>query len=92
MTGSLKPCAQYGDCGVSWQPDTEEIPLLEEGGLEGFFRREVLPYVLAALVSRAVGSDRQILWKTGSRSLVALREQTYTEDEESLVPLAGPRL
>ncbi len=25
--------------------DTEQIPLLEEGGIEGFFRREVLPYV-----------------------------------------------
>ena len=26
-------------------PDTEQIPLLEEGGIEGFFRREVLPHV-----------------------------------------------
>jgi type I restriction enzyme M protein len=25
--------------------DTEQIPLLEEGGIEGFFGREVLPYV-----------------------------------------------
>ncbi len=25
--------------------DTEQIPLLEEGGIEAFFRREVLPYV-----------------------------------------------
>ena len=25
--------------------DTEQIPLLEEGGVEAFFRREVLPYV-----------------------------------------------
>ena len=25
--------------------DTEQIPLLKEGGIEGFFRREVLPYV-----------------------------------------------
>ena len=27
------------------QRDTEQIPLLEEGGIEGFFSREVLPYV-----------------------------------------------
>src|SRR5262249_35824646 len=25
--------------------DTEQVPLLEEGGVEAFFRREVLPYV-----------------------------------------------
>lgn len=25
--------------------DTEQVPLLEEGGIEAFFRREVLPYV-----------------------------------------------
>ena len=25
--------------------DTEQIPLLEDGGIEGFFQREVLPYV-----------------------------------------------
>jgi len=25
--------------------DTEQIPLLEEGGIESFIRREVLPYV-----------------------------------------------
>ena len=24
--------------------DTEQVPLLEDGGIEGFFRREVLPY------------------------------------------------
>ena len=35
---------------VEYEPDsdlrdTEQIPLLEDGGIEGFFRREVLPYV-----------------------------------------------
>ncbi|MCB0168737.1 MAG: SAM-dependent DNA methyltransferase, partial [Anaerolineae bacterium] len=25
--------------------DTEQVPLLEEGGITGFFRREVLPHV-----------------------------------------------
>jgi type I restriction enzyme M protein len=34
---------------VEYEPDTdlrdtEQIPLLEEGGIEAFFRREVLPY------------------------------------------------
>jgi type I restriction enzyme M protein len=45
MTDSPKPCGQYGDFGVSWLRDSEQIPLLEEGGIEGFFRREVLPHV-----------------------------------------------
>jgi len=36
-------------CAVEYEPDTslrdsEQVPLLEEGGIEAFFRREVLPY------------------------------------------------
>jgi type I restriction enzyme M protein len=36
-------------CVVEYEPDTdlrdtEQIPLLEEGGIEAFLRREVLPY------------------------------------------------
>jgi len=33
--------------------DTEQIPLLEEGGIEGFFRQEVLPYVPDAWIDNA---------------------------------------
>jgi type I restriction enzyme M protein len=37
-------------CVVEYEPDsdlrdTEQVPLLEEGGIEAFFRREVLPHV-----------------------------------------------
>ena len=37
-------------CLVEYEPDsalrdTEQVPLLEDGGIEAFFRREVLPYV-----------------------------------------------
>lgn len=37
------------DCVVEYEPDsdlrdTEQVPLLEEGGIEAFIRREVLPY------------------------------------------------
>ena len=45
MPGSPSPCAQNVDCGVSWQCDTEQIAMLQVGGIEGFFQREVLPYV-----------------------------------------------
>ena len=30
--------------------DSEQIPLLEEGGIEAFFRREVLPYAADAWI------------------------------------------
>ena len=38
---------------VEYEPDselrdTEQVPLLEEGGIEAFFRREVLPYAADA--------------------------------------------
>ena len=40
---------------VEYEPDselrdTEQVPLLEEGGIEAFFRREVLPYAARRLV------------------------------------------
>ncbi len=40
---------------VEYEPDTdlrdtEQVPLLEEGGIEAFFRREVLPYVWDAWI------------------------------------------
>ncbi|HOT91189.1 MAG TPA: class I SAM-dependent DNA methyltransferase [Anaerolineae bacterium] len=33
--------------------DTEQIPLLEDGGIEGFFKREVLPYVPDAWIDES---------------------------------------
>ena len=56
--GRVKPDPLRGLCGVMlggnrWvveyepdpkQRDTEQVPLLEEGGIEAFMRREVLPY------------------------------------------------
>jgi type I restriction enzyme M protein len=41
---------------VEYEPDselrdTEQIPLLEDGGIEGFIRREVLPYVPDAWIN-----------------------------------------
>jgi type I restriction enzyme M protein len=42
-------------CVVEYEPDsdlrdTEQVPLLEEGGIEAFFRREVLPHVADAWI------------------------------------------
>ena len=49
-------------CLVEYEPDTnlrdtEQVPLMEEGGIEAFFKREVLPYVPDAWVD---GSKTQI--------------------------------
>jgi type I restriction enzyme M protein len=62
--GKVAPDALYGRyeaeidgrlCIVEYEPDgdlrdTEQIPLLEEGGIEAFFRREVLPYTADAWI------------------------------------------
>jgi len=46
-------------CVVEYEPDsdlrdTEQVPLLEEGGIEAFFVREVLPHVADAWIDEAV--------------------------------------
>ena len=43
---------------VEYEPDTElrdteQVPLLEEGGIEAFFKREVLPYVPGAWIDES---------------------------------------
>lgn len=45
-------------CVVEYEPDsdlrdTEQVPLLEEGGIEAFFRREVLPHVPDAWIDES---------------------------------------
>ena len=45
-------------CVVEYEPDTElrdteQVPLLEEGGIEAFIRREVLPYTPDAWIDEA---------------------------------------
>lgn len=48
-------------CVVEYHPDTnlrdtEQVPLLEEGGIEAFFKREVLPYVPDLPAPRQAGA------------------------------------
>ena len=45
-------------CVMEYEPDTdlrdtEQVPLLEEGGIEAFFRREVLPHVPDAWIDES---------------------------------------
>ncbi len=64
--GKTKPAALHGffeatvdgeTCVAEYEPDTdlrdtEQVPLLEEGGIEAFFRREVLPHVPDAWIEK----------------------------------------
>lgn len=66
-TGKVQPAPLSGlfearihgrDCIVEYEPDTdlrdtEQVPLLEEGGIEAFFRREVLPYTQDAWIDES---------------------------------------
>lgn len=50
LHGRFEVALDGQSCVVEYEPDsdlrdTEQVPLLEEGGIEAFFRREVLPYV-----------------------------------------------
>ncbi len=49
IRGRVETTASDGPLVVEYEPDrelrdTEQVPLLSEGGIEGFLRREVLPY------------------------------------------------
>ena len=56
MLGLYETAVAGKPCVVEYEPDadlrdTEQVPLLEEGGIEAFIRREVLPYTPDAWVN-----------------------------------------
>jgi len=56
MLGLYDAVAAGKSCVVEYEPDadlrdTEQVPLLEEGGIEAFIRREVLPYTPDAWIN-----------------------------------------
>ena len=58
MRGLYEAAVDGKRCVLEYEPDTElrdteQIPLLEEGGIEAFIRREVLPYAPDAWVDEA---------------------------------------
>ncbi len=70
--------------------DTEQVPLLEEGGIEGFFRREVLPYVPDAWIDYSktqigyeISFTRHFYKPAQMRSLEEIREEILKVQEES---------
>ncbi len=70
--------------------DTEQIPLLEEGGIEAFFKREVLPYALDAwidpdkiLIGYEVSFTRHFYKPIPMRTLEEIKSDIYTLEQES---------
>ena len=92
------------DVVVEYEPDsdsrdTEQIPLVEEGGIEGFLRREVLPYANDAwYVERSlkigyeISFNRYFYKPAPIRSLNEIREEIAFLEHESegiLIGIAG---
>ncbi|KKO18541.1 MAG: type I restriction-modification system subunit M [Candidatus Brocadia sp.] len=70
-------------CVVEYEPDTnlrdtEQVPLLEDGGIEAFFKREVLPYVPDAWID---GNKTQIGYEVSFTRYFYKPVQMRTLDE-----------
>ena len=80
---------------VEYEPDTdlrdtEQVPLSEEGGVEAFFRREVLPYVQDAWIDEAktkvgyeISFNRVFYTPPVLRSLAEIRADIEALEEET---------
>ena len=80
---------------VEYEPDTtlrdsEQVPLLEEGGIEAFFRREVLPYTPDAwidsektLVGYEISFTRHFYRPAPMRSLDEIKADIYALEQET---------
>lgn len=70
--------------------DTEQVPLLEEGGIEAFIRREVLPYVPDAWVDESktqvgyeISFTRHFYKPVPMRSLEEIKADIYALERET---------
>jgi type I restriction enzyme M protein len=70
--------------------DTEQIPLLEEGGIEAFFRREVLPHVpdawideTSAKIGYEISFTRYFYKPTPLRTLEEIRSDILALEKET---------
>ncbi len=80
---------------VEYEPDTnlrdtEQIPLLEVGGIEAFFRREVLPYAPDAwidtgktLIGYEISFIRHFYKPAPMRTLEAIKADIYALEQET---------
>ena len=82
-------------CVVEYEPDTalkdsEQVPLLEEGGIETFFRREVLPYTPDAWIEEdktqvgyEVSFTRHFYKPAPMRTLDEIKADIYALEQET---------
>jgi len=82
-------------CVVEYEPDTalrdsEQVPLLEDGGIEAFFRREVLPYTSDAwidpgktLVGYEISFTRHFYRTAPMRTLDEIKADIYALEQET---------
>lgn len=70
--------------------DTEQVPLLEEGGIEAFFRREVLPYVPDAWIDQSktqigyeISFTKHFYKPTPLRALEEIKTDIFTLEKET---------
>jgi type I restriction enzyme M protein len=70
--------------------DTEQVPLLEEGGIEAFFRREVLPHVpdawideTSAKIGYEISFTRYFYKPTPLRTLEEIRTDILALEKET---------
>jgi type I restriction enzyme M protein len=82
-------------CVVEYEPDTalrdsEQVPLLEDGGIEAFFRREVLPYTSDAwidpgktLTGYEISFTRHFYRPAPMRTLDEIKDDIYALEQET---------
>ena len=80
---------------VEYEPDTElrdteQVPLLEDGGIEGFFKREVLPYVPDAWIDESktqlgyeISFTRYFYKPIQLRTLEEIRQDIFSLEKET---------
>ncbi|MDD2466861.1 MAG: class I SAM-dependent DNA methyltransferase [Desulfobulbus sp.] len=80
---------------VEYEPDTglrdsEQVPLLEEGGIEAFFRREVLPYTSDAWIDPdktqigyEISFTRHFYKPAPTRTLQEIKADIYALEQET---------
>ncbi len=82
-------------CVVEYEPDTalrdsEQVPLLEEGGIEAFFKREVLPYTPDAWIDPSktqigyeISFTRHFYQPAPMRTLDEIKADIYALEQET---------
>lgn len=95
LHGFFEAVVEGKPCVVEYEPDTglrdtEQVSLLEEGGIEAFFRREVLPYAADAWIDPdkiqigyEISFTRHFYKPVPMRSLEEIKADIYALEKET---------